>query len=66
MNGKRAELGDRVAGVDDTIEVRDEAGVHNADYQYVAFYKPKGIVSHSASGKQRSIEHVSGYPELFR
>jgi pseudouridine synthase len=64
VNGKRAELGDRV-GMDDIIEVRDEAGVHTADYQYVAFYKPKGIVSHSASGKQRSIEHVSGYPELF-
>ena len=52
VNGKKAELGKRVLE-SDTIEVRDADGTYTEDYEYVAYYKPKGIVTHSPTAKQK-------------
>lgn len=64
VNGKQAELGSKVSETD-TIEIRDTGGIYQTEYQYVAYYKPKGIVTHSPVGKQKDVAKVSGYPDLF-
>ncbi len=64
VNGKKAVLGKQVSE-GDTIEVRDESGAYTKEYEYVAYYKPKGIVTHSPQGKQKDIQKVSGFPDLF-
>lgn len=64
VNGKQAVLGQQVTEAD-LIEVRDETGAYQEQYEYVAYYKPKGIVTHSPQGKQKDIRKVSGFPHLF-
>jgi 23S rRNA pseudouridine2604 synthase len=64
VNDKQASLGEQVSGTD-VVEIRDEAGTHTIEHEYVAYYKPRGIVTHSASGRQKEVSHISGYPDLF-
>jgi pseudouridine synthase len=64
VNGKPAKLGAQVSETD-TIEIRDTGGLHTIVYEYVAYYKPKGIVTHSPVGKQKDVAKVSGFPHLF-
>lgn len=64
VNGKKAKLGQQVAH-EDTIEIRDLAGTHTVEYQYVAYYKPRGVVTHSPVGKQKDVASTSGHPDLF-
>src|SRR6266581_4500293 len=46
INGKTAVLGDKVAE-SDNVEVR----FHAKRYRYFAYYKPRGIITHSAQGE---------------
>ncbi len=64
VNGKKAIIGARVSE-DDTIEIRDLDNTYAVQYEYVVFYKPRGIVTHSAVSKQRDVAQVSGHPDLF-
>jgi 23S rRNA pseudouridine2604 synthase len=64
VNDQPAVLGSQVSDTD-TIEIRDTGGLYKPEYQYVAYYKPKGIVTHSPVGKQRDVAKVSGHPDLF-
>lgn len=64
INGQQAVLGDRVTE-SDILEIRDAEGTYTPDYEYIVYYKPKGIVTHSASGRQQEIKDISGYPDLF-
>ena len=65
VNGKQAVLGQQV-GPEDHITLADQNAVVAAEeYEYVVYYKPRGVVTHSPVGKQKSIEKVSGYPHLF-
>jgi 23S rRNA pseudouridine2604 synthase len=64
VNGKEAVLGQQISEADQ-IEIRDESGAYREQYEYVAYYKPKGVVTHSPTGKQKDIRKVSGFPELF-
>lgn len=64
VNGKKAVLGAQVM-TEDLIEIRADEELYKPDYQYVAYYKPKGVVTHSATAKQRDVKGVSGFPDLF-
>jgi pseudouridine synthase len=64
VNGKKAVLGQQVTETD-KIEIRDESGAYDKQYEYVAYYKPKGVVTHSPTGRQKDIKKVSGFPDLF-
>lgn len=58
INGKVAVLGAKVTA-EDTIEVRQTGKVRV--YRYFAYYKPRGIISHSPRRGERSIEDI--FPE---
>lgn len=58
INGRKAVLGDKVKE-GDVVEVDSQAvRAEHAKYIYVAYYKPKGIVTHSAQGQQQDIADV--------
>ncbi len=52
LNGKRAVLGDKVMETD-KVEVRDGAP---KQYVYLAYHKPRGVVSHSPQEGEDDIE----------
>lgn len=62
INGKIAKLGDKV-DVDDKVEVVKALG---KKYVYLAFNKPKGIITHSPQGGEKSIDEIVKYsPKVF-
>lgn len=64
VDGKPAKLGAK-ANPDAVIEIRDPEGTHTEHFEYRAYYKPKGVVTHSAKNKQKEVRKVSGYSNLF-
>lgn len=60
INGRVAVLGDKVVP-NDTIEVR----AHSKQYRYVAYHKPRGILTHSARGKENDIAHLVPLAQVF-
>lgn len=64
VNNKPAVLGAQV-GPDDKIEIRDEDNLYMGELEYVAYYKPRGIVTHSATRQQKDVAQVSGFPDLY-
>jgi len=62
VNGTRAELGMKVTERDQ-IDVR---GVRSREYIYLAYHKPRGIITHSAGEDEEeipSIAEINGVPE---
>lgn len=59
INGKVAVLGDRVKE-GDQVEVAKNLGKNNV---YLAFNKPKEIITHSPQGKEKSIEDIIKFPQ---
>lgn len=55
INGTKAELGSKVEE-GDTVETR----LPDRHYRYLAYNKPKGIVTHSPTKDQKGIEDVAG------
>lgn len=55
INGKRAELGSQVQEGDQV-----EARLPKRTYRYFAYYKPKGIVTHSPQDGQKGIQDIAG------
>lgn len=60
VNGKRAALGDKIQK-GDTVEVRGA----KRSYRYIAYHKPRGIITHSPQGSQKDIATVSGLSDVF-
>jgi 23S rRNA pseudouridine2604 synthase len=60
INGKPAMIGDKVRHID-TVEVRDWP----KKYRYVAYYKPRGIITHSPQGEEKAIADVVKLPGVF-
>jgi 23S rRNA pseudouridine2604 synthase len=60
INGRRALLGEKVRETD-VVEVR----FRPKSYRYVAYYKPRGIVTHSPQGDEQEIAGISGLRGLF-
>lgn len=63
INGRLAELGDKVAETD-TVEVR-KSGKPSAALIYVAYNKPRGVITHSAGEDEDEIKDLlEEAPEL--
>lgn len=52
VNGKKPSLGDLV-NENDKVELKDST--LKKEYRYVAYYKPKGIITHSPQGDEQDI-----------
>lgn len=55
INGKQALLGSQVAEGD-----KVEARLPKRTYRYFAYYKPKGVVTHSPQDGQKGIQDIAG------
>lgn len=60
VNGKRAELGQKV-GESDSVEVK--RGKKPKAYLYFAYNKPVGVITHSPQHGEQSITQVAGLPK---
>ena len=65
IDGKKAMLGDKVTSVETVVEVVKDKKQPGKKYQYIAYYKPRGIITHSPQEWEQSIEEISGYPGTF-
>ncbi len=61
-NGEKAKLGEKVESTD-RVEVI--GGVSERELLYVAYYKPRGVITHSPQGNERSIWEISSFGEVF-
>lgn len=57
INGRVAVLGDKVLE-NDRVEVAESGRRKKEDFVYLAFNKPKGIITHSPQGEEKSIEDI--------
>ncbi|MEK7494362.1 MAG: pseudouridine synthase [Patescibacteria group bacterium] len=64
LNGKKAVLGDRLMSEEDLVEVFESKKEASGEFSYVAYYKPRGIVTSLPEEGQKSIQDVSGFPNL--
>lgn len=64
LNGEKAKLGDQVQSWDHVDIVRDKKNTAKA-YTYVAYYKPRGIITHSPQEDEQSIGDIAPFPGLF-
>lgn len=62
INGRLAVLGDKVTETD-AVEVRFRG--KQKPYVYIAYNKPKGIVTHSAQKGDKEIKHVVSLKDVF-
>lgn len=58
VNGQPATLGMKV-NAEDNVEIQGE--VRTKPYRYIAYYKPRGIITHSPARKEKSIADI--FPE---
>lgn len=65
LNGKKALVGDKVNHPDENIEIHELGFLEKKALLYVAYYKPRGVVTHTPQKKEKDIAAVSGYPDLF-
>lgn len=61
INGKQAELGDKVTG-QDTVEVKTGKRGQKDRYLYFAYNKPRGVITHSPGEEERDVRDT--LPEL--
>ena len=62
INGKRAALGDKVQK-NDKVEVRGTT--NDKPYRYYAYYKPRGVITHSPQKGEKEIGTISGLKDVF-
>ncbi len=65
IDGTKAILGDKVETAETRVEVIKDKKRPVKKLEYIAYYKPRGIIAHSPQEFQYSIDQVSGYPGMF-
>ncbi|MEK9173837.1 MAG: pseudouridine synthase, partial [Patescibacteria group bacterium] len=65
LNGKKALVGDKVNHPDEDIEIHELGFREKKAFEYVAYYKPRGIITHTPQKKEQDIASISGHPDLF-
>lgn len=65
INGQKAKLGDRVMSALDHVEIVKNNRQKKKERTYVAYYKPRGVITHSPQLGEASIQDVSGFSGLF-
>lgn len=63
--GKKAVLGDKVKDAETIVEVIKDKKAPAKKLVYVAYYKPRGVITHSPQEWERSIDEISGFPGTF-
>ena len=63
--GRRAVLGDKVEHATVLVEVTKGKKEEVQKLLYVAYYKPRGIITHSPQEHEESIDQISGFPGTF-
>lgn len=63
LNGKKAKLGDLVEEKD-KVELKDST--LKKEYNYFAYYKPKGIITHSPQGDETDIASATKGEKVLR
>jgi len=63
VNGQPAKLGEMV-GKDDHIEVRYRSG-KKKEWNYYAYHKPRGVLTHSAGEGEQDINDVVNIKDVF-
>lgn len=64
INSKKAELGSKVSETD-KVEVLEDSRSHNKKLVYLAYYKPRGIVTHSPQSGEKAIKDILDLPGIF-
>jgi 23S rRNA pseudouridine2604 synthase len=62
INGRKATLGDKILETDQ-VDVRFRG--KQKPYIYIAYNKPKGVVTHSASEGEKEIKHEVAIKDIF-
>jgi 23S rRNA pseudouridine2604 synthase len=62
INGVRAVLGDKVLETD-TVEVKSSK--KPTSYIYYAYNKPRGVITHSAQGREKEIKEIFPIKDVF-
>lgn len=65
IDGRVAKIGERVERADQEVVVGKEASLFQKDHVYYAYYKPRGIITHSPQGKEKSIGDVVPMKGVF-
>lgn len=65
INGRVAVMGDKVTSEADRVEVDRDALPSARAHRYVAYHKPRGIITHSPQRGERSIADVCGVAGVF-
>lgn len=65
IDGRIAKIGDRVERADQDIVVGKEASLFQKDAVYYVYYKPRGIITHSPQGKEKSIGDIVPMKGVF-
>lgn len=60
INGRRAQLGDKVVE-GDRVEVQGRA----KHYRYIAYHKPRGVITHSPQYGEKDIASAAAIPGVF-
>ena len=62
INGKLALLGSKV-NEEDNVEVKGKT--KHKPYIYLAFYKPKGVITHSPQMGEKEIKNLISFKDVF-
>ncbi len=65
IDGKKAVLGDKVEHAGVPVEIIKDKKHPTKKMVYIAYYKPRGIITHSPQEWEQSIEEISGFPGTF-
>lgn len=64
VNGKKAVLGYQVKKID-VVELVKNSRMPEKDYEYLAFYKPRGVVTHSPQDGEKEIAGFIKRKDIF-
>ncbi|TXH00847.1 MAG: rRNA pseudouridine synthase [Candidatus Moraniibacteriota bacterium] len=65
LDGKVAKVGDKVVHDGQVVTLDERAEQSESEYVYYAYYKPRGIITHSPQHREQSIADVSGIRGVF-
>lgn len=65
IDGRVARVGERVESSQTVVELAEGAGMLQKDYIYIAYYKPRGIITHSPKRSEKSIQDISKIKGVF-
>lgn len=64
VDGQKAQVGQKIDGPDHKVVIQSKKE-EQKEYQYVAYYKPRGVITHTPRKKEKDIREVSGYKDLY-